>query len=84
MELVLRTKVPSAFLLTDILLHLDRLLGFKLIVPGEGDTKVVAAARDAKRLKKLMGALRSLYRNSTLSFSEACMNAACAPRYRVL
>lgn len=66
-----KAKVPSAFLLTDVLLQLDRLLAHKLVVPGHGDTKVVAAARDAKRLKKLMGALRALYRNSTLPFLEA-------------
>ncbi|CAE7936554.1 unnamed protein product [Symbiodinium necroappetens] len=60
-------KVPSAYLLTDCMLHLDRILRGKLIVPAAAESKVVAAAREAKRLKKLMGTLRTLYRNRILS-----------------
>ena len=49
------------------MLHLDRILRGKLIVPAAEESKVVAAAREAKRLKKLMGTLRTLYRNRILS-----------------
>ncbi|CAL1137650.1 unnamed protein product [Cladocopium goreaui] len=58
--------VPGGILLTDIWLYLDRLLGFKLLVLKDVP-KVNQAATEAGRCKKLMGALRYLYRNSLTS-----------------
>ncbi|CAE7837003.1 hmu [Symbiodinium sp. CCMP2592] len=48
-------RVPSAFLLTDAMLVLDQMLNGGLILPADGDTRSEAAAREGKRIKKLMG-----------------------------
>ena len=55
--------VPGATLLTDIWVYVDGLLGEKMLVK-EGDSKRNQAADETERCKKLMGALRYLYRNS--------------------
>ncbi len=57
-------EVPSGFYLSDCFLWLDALLGKGLLVPDAQHSKQSLAAQDAKRLKKLMGALRYLFRNS--------------------
>ena len=59
-------QVPSGFYLADALLWADSLLGKGLLVPGEDETKVSCAGTEAKRLKKLLGALRYLFRSSGL------------------
>ena len=56
-------QVPSAFLLTDALLHLDLILKQKLLMPLPTESKIDVAAREAKRLKNLIQTLRGLYRN---------------------
>jgi len=56
--------VPSGFYLSDSLLWLDRLLGGGLLVPSPEADKLALAGKEAKRIKKLMGALRHLFRNS--------------------
>ena len=60
-------QVPSGFLLTDALLLLDKKYEGKLIIPTETQTKEDLAGREAKRIKKLLGALRHLFRNSACS-----------------
>ena len=60
-----REKVPGGLILTDVWLYLDRLLGEKLLVK-TAETKVSQAGKEADRCKKLIGALRYLYRNSSL------------------
>eukprot|EP00435_Cladocopium_sp_Y103_P022917 s1331_g5.t1 len=56
-------SVPGTILMTDIWLYLDRLLDEKLFV-AKDVPKQNQAASEAGRCKKLMGALRYLYRNS--------------------
>lgn len=58
-------QVPSAFYLTDCFLWLDALLGKGMFIPDAENTRVTLAGQDAKRLKKLVGALRYLFRNSS-------------------
>ena len=62
-------QVASGFFLTDSLLALDRLLAGNFIVPPEDgpSSKACMAAADAKRLKKLLGSLRHLFRNSAVA-----------------
>ena len=62
----LSAQVPSGFLLTDIWLRLDEKFRGGLVKPAPPDSKVTHAAKEAKRLKKLMGSLRYLYRNGFL------------------
>ena len=45
---------------------MDEMLSFGLLVCGKDETRDVVAAREAKRIKKCLGALRSLYRSSVL------------------
>lgn len=67
-------EVPSGFYITDAFLWLDGLLGRGLLVPDKDNTKQTMAASDSKRLKKLMGALRYLFRNSHLLFITSFSN----------
>lgn len=62
-------QVPSGFYLTDCLLALDRLLAGNFLVPAEdgSSSKTTMAAADAKRIKKLLGSLRHLFRNRALA-----------------
>ena len=53
--------VPGSLVLTDILLYADGLLDGRLFPQEPKQTHV---SKEASRLKKLMGALRTLYRNS--------------------
>lgn len=57
--------VPGGIILTDIWLYLDQLLDNKRLVKPHM-SKVLQAGLEAERCKKLMGALRYLYRNSIL------------------
>ena len=59
------THVPGAILLTDIWLYLNDLLDKRMLVK-EGMSVQLQAGQEAERCKKLMGALRYLYRNSVL------------------
>lgn len=59
-------QVPSSFYLADALVLLDFKLGGGLLVDGLGFTKPGIAGLEGKRLKRCMGALRYLFRNSTL------------------
>lgn len=61
----LGAQVPSGFLLADALLMLDEKLGKGLLQPKENFRKQDIAAREAKRMKRLLGALRHLWRNSS-------------------
>ena len=63
-------QVPSGFYLTDALLVLDQRFEGHLLIPDGTRTKVDIAARESRRLKKLLGALRHLWRNS--AFSQVC------------
>ena len=56
--------MPSGFYLTDAIIWLDKLLGWGLLVPSPEADKPALAAKEAKRIKKLLGALRHLFRNS--------------------
>lgn len=58
--------VPGGMFLTDCFLYLDDLFGGTLF----SGPKLINAAEEAGRLKKLIGSLRYLYRNSILP--EGC------------
>lgn len=59
------TSVPGAILLTDVWLYLNDLLDKRLLVKPRVPVQL-QAGQEAERCKKLMGALRYLYRNSVL------------------
>ncbi|CAL1159180.1 unnamed protein product [Cladocopium goreaui] len=63
-----KSKVPGGLFLTDVMIYLDVLIGGNLLCK-PGVEKVAQAADEAKRLKRLMGALRYLWRNSDSSHS---------------
>jgi hypothetical protein len=55
--------VPGGIILTDIWLYLNQMLDQKLFVR-PNLSKEIQAGKEADRCKKLIGALRYLYRNS--------------------
>ena len=57
-------QVPSAFFVGDCMLRLDSLMCNHLLVVGAGTTREDLALEEGKRVKKLMGYLRHLFRNS--------------------
>ena len=62
-------QVPSALYLTDVLLYLDKFLKGNSLLAKPGTTeaslsKTDLAAKEAQKLKKLVSALRYLFRNS--------------------
>ena len=60
-------RVPSAFFVTDVFLFLDRIWFGKLLQPlNAGETKQSLAAEESKKIKSLIGALRALWRSSSL------------------
>jgi len=62
-------EVPSVFFCIDVLIYLHNLLGGNLLVPdptAQDPPKLVElATAEAGKLKKMIGALRALYRHST-------------------
>lgn len=60
------SKVPSAYLLTDAFLVLDKRMEKKLFRPSRelNETRMGLAAVEAVKAKRLLGALRSLWRSS--------------------
>ena len=64
-------QVPSGFYLADGFLKLDRMFSGSLLVPTTDLSKADLAAREAKRIKRLMGALRHLFRNSPLPMFQS-------------
>lgn len=68
-------QVPSAFLLTDVMLALNSSFGLKLLkVVCPGDTVETLAAREALRIKRLIQAIRYLWRSSTAASNKMCFN----------
>ena len=59
-------KVPSAYMLADTMLHLDHLFSKKLLKPdvANGQTSLDRACEEGVRLKRCVGGLRYLWRNS--------------------
>lgn len=58
-------KVPSGFLIADTFLYCDHLFMGKLLQPRQpGETKQTMAAEEAGNCKRLIGALRGLWRSS--------------------
>lgn len=55
--------MPSGFFLTDAMLALDKILEGALLVPTKTKTKQDLAGEESKRIKRLMSALRHLFRN---------------------
>ena len=65
-----RDRIPSQFFITDCFVYLDKTYNDKLLIPvEEGASKVSLAVDEAKKIKMLMGALRALWRSSTLVIS---------------
>ena len=58
--------MPSGFYLADSLLLLGEQFGGGMIVPTAEGTKPQLALKEAKRIKKLVGYLRYLFRNRPL------------------
>ena len=61
-------QVPSGYFLTDCILRLDELFESKMLVGGS--SKLQLAAEEGVKLKKLMGAVRSLWRSSPAAGSH--------------
>lgn len=62
-----RDRVPSQFFLADTFLYLHKLYHDRLLVPVyENDSTLTLALDEAKKLKLCIGALRTLWRNSSL------------------
>ena len=59
-------SVPGAMVLTDVFLYLDKLLQGTLLVKRDME-KTAQAGEEGSRVKRLMGSLRYLYRNSALT-----------------
>ena len=65
------SKIPSGFFIADVILELDRQLEEKLLLPKEGipvtrDFKIERARHEAESIKRLLQALRYLFRNGYL------------------
>lgn len=58
-------KVCSGFFMVDVFLRVDRLMQKKLLQPtAPGESKTSLASAEARKMKKLIGALRNLWRSS--------------------
>lgn len=57
-------QVPSAYLLTDTFLMLDSMLDKKMLAPTQTEGKLTLAGQEGVKLKKLLGALRNLWRSN--------------------
>lgn len=63
-----REQVPSGFFCTDVFLYLHELFNNELFkVAAEGDTVKSLAAQEGNDMKRLIGALRSLWRSSQVA-----------------
>ena len=64
-------RVPSGFLICDVILMLNEFLMDKLLLPEDPnaeltkDDKIQMANEETNRMKKLLGALRYLWRNGS-------------------
>ena len=69
---LLDPQVPSAYFMTDVFLMVDKLLDFKLFKPSKQreETRVSLAGVEGLKTKKLMGALRALWRSSKQQGSD--------------
>lgn len=70
------TQVPSAYFLTDAFLMLDLIMFKKLFRPdvGNGESRLVLAGREGVKGKKLIQALRYLWRNSSESYDPKILD----------
>ncbi len=57
-------QIPSVYFLTDIFLYLDLMASKKLFKPKEGKTRADCAGSEGLKAKKLLQALRNLWRSS--------------------
>ena len=70
-------RVPSGFLICDVVLMLNEFLMDKLLLPDDPNTpltredQVEMAKEETTRMKKLLGALRYLWRNGSLAIMPA-------------
>jgi len=64
-------QVPSAFYITDCFLYLDLILKKKLFKPPAGETRKDLAGKEGVRGKRMMGALRALWRSSPVGGHDA-------------
>lgn len=64
------SSVPSALYLADVFLYADDLLDGALLTAGP--SKVLQASEEGMRVKRLVGALRYLYRNSHYPQTNYC------------
>ena len=65
-------QVPSGYMLTDVFLQLDRKMNRNLFQPNpkEGEDRMKLAGIEACKCKKLIGALRALWRSSPSSYCD--------------
>ena len=56
--------MPSAFFISDAYVYLDLLLGKRLFRPTSKDDRVSLALKEGVKAKRLLGALRTLWRSS--------------------
>lgn len=56
--------MPSAFFVSDAFVYLDLLLGKRLFRPTPKDDRVSLALKEGVKAKRLLGALRTLWRSS--------------------
>lgn len=61
-----QATVPSGYFCTDLFLAVDQLFMGKLLVPTSTEGKKQLAAKEGSRMKRLIGALRFLWRSSSL------------------
>lgn len=59
-------RIPSQFFIADTMLFLDKLFRTRLLIPLDTmESKIELATNEAKKVKMLMSALRTLWRSST-------------------
>ena len=63
--------MPSAYLMTDVWIYLDNLLDRKLFKPTPNQSRMSLAGVEGLNMKKLVGALRALWRSSKEYGSDA-------------
>ena len=76
-------QVPSGYFLTDMWLYVDMLFDGKLLRDDSGKvSKVDLAADEALKLKKLVGAIRALWRSSSTGHCEKVTELKSRPSPR--